>query len=192
MKKFKKLRGLKRSALAATLLVIFGSGVTYAVLQSLQNTLTGNTISTATANLQLSKDGTNFGNSSIGFDFNNIVPGGDPVPITGYPFYLRNAGGTPLALKIAVTSAPSNPDNVDLSKVNVILTTVASGTPAQSFTLQSLIASANSGGLAILGNNLGIGINQQYKLQVSMDSNAVTGSSASLSNIDFAFTGIAQ
>ena len=192
MKKSKKLKGLKRSVLAASMIVLFGGGMTYAVLQSLQNLLTGNTITTATANLQLSTDATNYGNSRVGFSFENIVPGGDPVPVTGHPFYLKNAGGTPLALKMAVTSVPTNTGNVDLSKVNVLLTTFGSGQLPQTFTLQSLIDTSASGGLAVTGNNLAINATQQYKLQVSMAADAVTGSSAALGNIDFAFTGLAQ
>ena len=192
MKRSNKLRRLKRSALAATLIVMLGGGAAYAVLQSLQNILTGNTISTATADLQLSTDGTAYGNSRVGFSFNNIVPGGEAVPTTGHPFFLRNAGGTPLALKLAVTSVPTNPNNVDLSKVNVLLSTVGTGLLPQSFTLKSLIDTSTSGGLAVSGENLAIGAVQQYKLQVSMTSDAVTGSSAALGNIDFAFTGLAQ
>lgn len=140
----------------------------------------------------MSTDGINYSNSHIGFDFNNIVPGGSAVPETGNPFYLKNAGGTPLAIKFKVSTTPSNPNNVDLSKVNIILTTVASGTSAQTFNLQSLIASSTTGGVAISGNNLDIGATQLYKLQVSMAADALTGSSAILGNIDFAFTGYAQ
>ncbi len=172
-------------------LVIMMAGIGYAVLQSQQNSLTGNTISTATANLQLSTDGTTFSGSHIGFDFNNIVPGGSAVPTTGYPFYLKNGGGTPLNIKLAVTSLPTNPSNVDLSKVNIILTTVASGQNPQSFSLQSLMNSAG-GGTTISLSNLDTGVTQQYKLQVSMAADAVSGSSANLGNIDFAFTGLAQ
>lgn len=172
---------------AAVLIVV--SGVTFAALQSQQDTLTGNTIETATANLQVSKDGVTYSNTQPGFDFNNLIPGGSAQPTAGYPVYLKNAGGTPLSLKLAVTSTPSNPDNVDLSKVNVLLTTVGSGVPAQSFSLQGLVSSNSSGGLAITSGNLATGATQQYKLQVSMASDAVSGSSASLGNIDFAFSG---
>lgn len=192
MKKSKRIRALKRSILIATLTVGLAGGAVYAVLQSQQNTLTGNTISTATANLQLSTDDMSYGNAHAGFDFNNIVPGGSAVPITGYPIYLKNAGGTPLSLKLSVSTTPTGTSNVDLSKVNVLLTTVASGTPIQTFSLQSLISSSATGGAAITGNNLDINTTQLYKIQVSMASDAVTGSSASLGNIDFAFRGFAQ
>lgn len=192
MKRSKRIRSLKRSILIATLLVGVAGGGAYAVLQSQQNSLTGNTISTATANLQLSVDNQNFSYSHIGFDFNNIVPGGQAVPTTGYPFYLKNAGGTPLAIKLAVNGTPTNPDNVDLSKVNIILATVASGSNPQTFSLQSLIASSPSGGTQVSVNNLDIGVTQFYKLQASMAADAVTATSASIGNIDFTFTGIAQ
>lgn len=170
--------------------VIIVSGVTFAALQSQQDTLTGNTIETATANLQLSTDGTNYSNTHAGFDFNNLIPGGSAVPTAGYSFYLKNGGGTSLALKMAVSSVPANPDGVDLSKVNVLLTPVGLGTGAQSFTLQSLISGAATG-LAINSGNLASGAVQQFKLQVSMASDAVSGSSASLGNIDFSFSGTA-
>lgn len=192
MKKAKKRGGLMRAIILATLMVGLAGGGAYAVLQTQNNTLTGNTISTATANLQISADGTNFGNTHLGFDFNNIVPGGAAVPVTGYPFYLKNAGGTPLAIKFMVTGTPANPNNVDLSKVNVLLTTVASGIPVQTFNLQSLMSSASTGGISISPNNLDISFVQQYKLQVSMTADAFSGGSASIGNIDFAFAGSVQ
>lgn len=192
MKKSKKPRSIKRSILLATLMVGLAGGAAYAVLQSQQNTLTGNTISTATANLQLSKDGVSFGNTQTGFGFINIVPGGAAVPTTGQPFYLKNAGGTPLEIHMSVSGTPTNSSNVDLGKVNVLLTTVGSGTPIQSFNLQALMTAHATGGVIISTAPLDIDNIQLYKLQVSMAADAVTGSSASIGNIDFAFSGIAQ
>ena len=112
------------------------------------------------------------------------------MPTNGYNFYLKNSGGTPLAIKFAVSSVPTNPDNVDLSKVNVILT--YNNGPTQTFELQSLIAASPTGGLTI---NSPSAINPSstapYNIKVSMATDAITGSSASIGNIDFAFTGIA-
>jgi hypothetical protein len=172
--------------MVATVVVV--SGVTFAALQSQRDTLTGNTIQTATANLQLSTDGINYSDSHTGFDFNNLVPGGAAVPTTGYAFYLKNGGGTVLSLRLAVVGTPSNPDEVDLSKVNVLLTTVGTGTPVQSMTLQSLLS---PDGVALTSPALASGLTQQYKLQVAMAGDAITGSSASIGNVDFAFTGTA-
>lgn len=180
-----------RSAGVITLVMLAAGGVTFAALQSQQDSLTGNTIETATANLQLSTDGVAYANSHAGFDFNNLIPGGQPVPAAGYSVYLKNAGGTALALKLSVSGAPSNPDSVDLSKVNVLLTTVGSGLSPQSFNLQSLMG-AYPGGLPVAGVNLASGAAQQYKLQASMATDAVNGASAGLGNIDLVFSGAAQ
>lgn len=183
----KRLNWLRAIGVVAAVVAIV-SGVTFAALQSQQNTLTGNTIETATANLQLSTNGTNYVNTATGFDFNSVIPGGSAVPTAGYALYLRNTGSTTLGLKLAIVSTPSNPANVDLSKVNVLLTTVGSATPAQSFTMQSLIDAGGTGGATVSGN-LAASATQQYKLQVSMAADAVTGNSAALGNIDFAFSG---
>jgi hypothetical protein len=187
MKRSKNFKALARALGVVSAVVVVVSGVTFAALQSQQNVLAGNTIETATANLQISTDGTNFSNSHTGFDFNGLVPGGSAVPEAGYPFYLKNAGQTGLALKMAVTSVPSNPDNVDLSKVNVILTTVGNGAGPQTFTLQSLLGGSAPLAIGNLDRSNSVG----YKLQVSMAGDAVNGNSASLGNIDFTFSGTA-
>ena len=186
--KSKNYRALVRAVGVVAAVVVIVSGVTFAALQSQQNVLTGNAIETATANLQLSTNGVNYASSQIGFDFSNLVPGGAAMPVAGYGFYLKNVGSTPLSLKLSVASVPSNPANVDLAKVNVLLTAVGSGSPVQTTTVQSLLS---DGGVALTSGNLLSGVNQQYKLQISMASDAFSGPSASLGNIDFAFNGTA-
>lgn len=192
MKLSTKSKALTRVVGVVAAVMVVVSGVTFAALQSQQDMLVGNTIETGTANLQLSTEGINYSDKQAGFDFNNLIPGGPAVPTAGYSVYLKNVGGTPLALKMLVNSVVNNPANVDLSKVNVLLTTVGGGAGAQSFSLASLMAAAANGGLDIGGNNLGPGTSQQYKLQVSMASDAVSGSSANIGNIDFVFSGLAQ
>lgn len=189
MKKSSFTKNIFKAMFIATLFVGIGGGVAFAILQSQQNLLTGNTISTATANLQISTDNLNFSNSKIGFDFNNIVPGGVAVPVAGHSFQLKNSGGTPLALKFYIKSIPLNPSNIDLNKVNIILTTVGGSVPPQTFTIQSLIDSLSTGGLSISPTNLEVNNSQLFKLQASMNADAISGQSASLSNIDFVFEG---
>jgi hypothetical protein len=174
---------------AAVMIVV--SGVTFAALQSQQVKLTGNSIQTATANLQLSPDAVNYSLSQIGFAFGAIVPGGQASPTNGYTVFLKNAGGTPLALKLAVSSTPTNLDNVDLTKVHIVLTPTSGGS-VENFTLQSLIASYGTGGQTILAPaELMPGLTAEYKLQVSMDTDAINGSSATINNVDFSFSGTA-
>jgi hypothetical protein len=193
MKRSRNFRALVRATGVTAAVVISVGGITFAALQSQQDVLMGNTIETATADLRLSTDGINYSNSHTGFDFNGLIPGGPAQPATGYPFYLKNAGNAPLGLKLAVSSVPSNPDNVDLGKVNVLLTTVGSGSGPQSFSLQSLLAGpGGGGGQSIATTSMPSGTTQQYKLQVSMASDAVNSPTASLGNIDFAFSATAQ
>jgi hypothetical protein len=191
MKRYRNNLALIRAFIVVAAVTAMVSGVTFAGLQSQQSKLTGNTIQTATANLLVSSDGTNYSNSQNGFVFANLVPGGQAMPLNGYNFYLKNAGGTPLSLKLAVSSPPANPDNADLTKVNVIISPIGGGSP-QSFTLAALVAAGSSGGLAInTPSNLSPGFSSHYTLQVSMASDAVTGPGATISNVDFSFTGVA-
>ncbi len=193
MRRSSNFKALGRAMAVIGAVMVIVSSVTYAALQSQQDKLIGNSIETATTNLRIGTDGVTYGASHTGFDFSGIIPGGPAVPVTGNSFFLFNSGGAALALKLAVTSTPSNPDNVDLSQVNVILTQVGvSGT--QSFSLQSLIDAASSGGVAFTGASaiLPDASIREYKLQVSMNTDAVNGPAASLANIDFAISGVVQ
>lgn len=192
MKQLKNSKAMLRAVGVVAAVVVIVSGVTFAALQSQQVKLTGSTIQTATANLQISPDGINYSSSHAGYSFFDLVPGGAAMPVNGYSFFLQNGGGTPLSLKFAISSLPSNPDNVDLTKVNIILTPNSGGSP-QSITLAALIAANASGGITVSSPNpLMPGSSAQYMLQVSLAGDAVIGSSAALGNIDFAFTGVAQ
>lgn len=180
---------IRTSIIIAVLLTAL-TGVTFAALQS-QTKITSSTITTTTANLQISKDDTMYASSIDGYSFGEIVPGGASMPSNGYPVYIKNAGGSGLSPKIAVSSTPSNPDNVDLTKVNIILTSAVSG-EVQKFTLQSLIDAHSNGGLALTSLSV-LFSNQTYRfnMQASMNSDAFSGSSASIGAIDFTLTGTA-
>ncbi|HSX36729.1 MAG TPA: hypothetical protein VLG13_01235 [Patescibacteria group bacterium] len=192
MKRYQNAKPLVRAIAVMAVVGIIVTGVTFAALQSQQAVLTGNTIETASADLRVSADGTTYTNTVAGFDFANIVPGGAAVPTAGYNFYLKNFGGTPLLLKLGVGSTVANASNVDLSKVNVILAAVGSGAQPQTFTLAALIAANTTGGVSLTTPNpLMQGTQQKFAIQVSMASDAFSGSSASLGNIDFAFSGAA-
>lgn len=197
MRQFKqslnKSRGklaIGRMGFAVLLLGMFSGGVSYALLQAVPVTVSGSVIQTTTANLAIGQNGTQYGASLTGFQFSNVVPGGQSMPLSGYPVYIKNTGGAPLLLKFSVARTPSNPDNVDLSKVNIILTPIGGGSP-QTFTLAALVAAHATGGLAVnTPLQLPAGQAQQYTLQVSMLSDAVSSGGATIGDIDFAFSGI--
>jgi hypothetical protein len=187
----KNFKAISRAVGVTAAVVLMVSGVTFALLQTVQNKLTGNTIQTSSANLQLSTDGINFSNSEPGFSFTGLIPGGSPTPQPGYNITFKNIGSAPLNLKLAVTSTPANVDNVDLSKVNIVLTPSAG--PPQTFSLKSLVEAGLSGnGLDVATPTpLLVGNRATFTIQTSMSTDALSGTSANLSKIDFAFTGVA-
>lgn len=169
------------------------SSVAYAALQSQPSTLKGNTIQTATANLQLSSDNVTYASNLNGYAFNNLIPGGQPSPTIGFPIYLKNAGTTSLSVKLSISKPLTNPQSVDLSKMHLILSPYSGGVP-QNITLQDLTNSASTGGIAL--TNAGVSRmlpNQTFgcSVQISMELDAISGPSASLSDIDFSFNAIA-
>jgi hypothetical protein len=181
---------LVRTAVIASLLLTLVSGVTYAALQS-QSKLTGSSIQTATANLLVGKDTTTLSNTSSGYAFNNLIPGGTLTPSGGHPVYLKNAGGTPLSLKFAVSSLPTNLNGVDLTKVMIHLNSTASG-QSQSFPLQTLVDGYAAGGSTItLVPVLFSDQTHPFTMQVSMAKDAFDGQTASIGAIDFVITGTA-
>lgn len=187
MKRQSAYNPLLRAVLVMGLTMMLVSGVTFAALQSQQAVLSGNTITSATADLKISTDGTTYTNSRTGFDFSGVVPGGPAAPATGYSIYLKNSGSTSSQLKMAVSTTPTNLSGVDLNKVSVIITRVPGGV-SQTLTLASLVAGHTDGGVP-LTDILPAGSFYQYKLQVMMAADAFSGTGASLSNIDFVFIG---
>lgn len=190
MQKLLLINPIVRATVVIGLTFAMLSGVTYAALQS-HSKFSGSSIMTAVANLQVSRDNVTFSNSQTDLNFNNLIPGGSLTPSAGYPLYLKDVGATPLAVKLSISGTPTNPDGVDLSKVNVVLTSTSSG-QAQTFTLQSLIDSYATGGVALTSAPV-IFPDQvlPYTVQVSMAIDAFSGTSASIGSINYIFTGTA-
>jgi hypothetical protein len=188
-----KLRTAARFTGVVVIVMVLAGGITFAALESGQSKFTGNTIKTGSAHLLVGTDGTNFAVSQAGFSFDGLVPGGPAQPADGYAFYLKNSGNVALSLKFSVNGQPLNPDNVDLTKVKVIVASTASplGQPQQ-FTLADLIAVDTTGGLDLMPSlHIYPGNKMAFTIKVSMDADAISGSGATLSNIDFAFNGVA-
>ena len=164
---------LKTFGISAAALAICGS-VTFAALQSQQVVLANNTIRSASANLQIGKDGDSYGGQTAGFSFENIEPGGSPIPANGNIFYLKNFGTTTLGLRIALdTTALVNPDHVDLNKISAIITPVSGGSP-QTYTLATLTGYGNTGGGA-MNLTLPSGGSAAYRIQIAMTADALNG-----------------
>lgn len=194
MKRFHAIKPVVRAIAVMAAVGVTVTGITFAALQSQSAALTGNSIETASANLQISKDNTadSFSSSTTGYDFTNVLPGGPAVPAEGNTFYLRNGGTTDLALKLSVNGTQISADtSLALSSVYIILTAPDSST--QKLALPSLFTATNPAGTD-LGITLDAGTTGQFKVQVQMDSNALSGattSSAAIKNVALSFGGTA-
>lgn len=147
---------LRRYSPVARAMLVFGvvaslvTGVTFAALNN-QATLTNNTISSATAELQIKSSG-QFAPQDAGFAFSDIIPGGPAVPEPGGAFQLRNTGGTDLDISVSIPALPVfSGGEVDPSKVDLIVG--CSTTGGQNFSVTAsfadLLAAHATGGVAL-------------------------------------------
>jgi len=191
-KKLQKFLPLIRAITVVSAVGITTTLVTFAAMQSTGNALTGNTIQTATASLQISTTGSYYSDSVPGFSFNNLIPGGAAQPAANnYMAYLKNTGTSSLSLSLAVPTTPTVTGTVDLAKVLVLITPpTVGGVPGvtQSFSLASLIA----GKVTIENSLLPVGSVASYHMQVNMAADAVSGNGATISSLDLVFSGIPQ
>ncbi|HEX5744452.1 MAG TPA: hypothetical protein VFX84_03335 [Candidatus Saccharimonadales bacterium] len=192
LKKLRPRRAGKPSLGAMLAVLAVSGGVAFALLQS-HASLTGNSVTTGTAGLLISPNDTNYSNTYAGFSFSGIVPGMQASQTEH--FLLKNTGTTPLAIRFGVTSTPANPSGIDLSKVHVMLapysTETYMPTTPLDFTLQSLVEAGDAGVAVEYPSMLSVGMKEEYNVRIAMDADAVDGNSASLSGIDFGFTGVA-
>lgn len=177
-----QFKSFKRAVIIMIILICLAACAAFAMLQG-RGVLTGNSISTASANLLLSTDGVNYSQAVPGFSFENIVPGGWPAPAGGYSVYLKNTGSTDLDLKLSLDDTPSNPGSADLNKINVALTDADGGIAPRGFILQSLLGSGQP-----VEGDLAPGATRHYKLQALAADDAEPG--ITVGNINLAFIGV--
>jgi hypothetical protein len=135
----KGFQPIARAIIVVSAVAVLATGVTYAALQSQTASLTGNSISTATADLRIGTTASTFSNTRTGFSFANVVPGAVPSPVEGSSFYLKNYGTAPMALKVAIGTVPTNASSVDLTKVYIVFTRVDTSA-TQKLSVASLVA----------------------------------------------------
>lgn len=181
------LQPLARAVVVVAAVTVLATGVTYAALQSQSATLTGNSISTATADLKIGTTASTFAATKTGFTFGGIIPGSTPSPTEGNSFYLKNYGTAPMTLKVAIGTVPTNLANVDLSKVYLVFTRVDT-TSSQKLSISALTSAQGTGGITLTDHLSGAAV-AQYKTQVTMDEDAFTGTSATIGGIDLVFNG---
>lgn len=200
-------RKLKRFSPIARAIGVIGitaglvTGVTFAVMQDTA-TLSNNTISSASADLQVSNEtdcNTDveavFGSTASGFSFTNLVPGG--APSADQTFCLKNADGTNLDVTVYATSVTATgTGTLDKSKVQVSFTNVTDGNLNTTYSLaqlESLVRNVPAAGnQAAGGANIPTpaGTIEKFLVSVKLDAGAVGGSGpVSVTGFDFVFTG---
>jgi hypothetical protein len=106
--------------------------------------------------------------------------------------YLKNVGTASVKLALTIPTPPSVTGNVDLSKVTLQLTPIvnlgAPSLPMQQILLSDLVA----GQVNIDNSTLAVNSAESFHVQVQMSTDAVTGNSATISNLNLSFSGIAQ
>ena len=94
-----------------------------------------------------------------------------------------------MAIKAAIGPAtPSNINNMNLAKVYFHITRVDTPSTEQVVSLKSLIDGYTTGYVS-LNDTISGGVMGQYTIKVSMDSDAFSGASATMSGIDLVFSG---
>jgi hypothetical protein len=181
---------IARAAATLGVLTATVSGVTMAALQSTA-TLSDNTVSSATAELQVSKTTpcgeTGFASTLTGFNFTGIVPGSATATSTQH-FCLKNTGTANMNVVFAIPTLPTYSNSggsvtVDNTKVHVALTC---GTlPTVNTTIDALFTTV--GGVTV--GTLNATDNLTCDVTVSMDANAFTGSSVTSTGFSLVFTG---
>lgn len=174
-----------RSVAVIGALIALAGSVSFAALQSPTASLTNNTIQSASADLRIGTSATSFAATRSGFDFADIVPGGNAQPADGHAMWLKNYGTAALNVRVSIGSTPINPSAIDLSQVSLVITRQDTAT-SQSLTIQSLVDAYPTG--VLLTDGLSAGSVAEYKLQAKMTETAFNGSAAAVSDIDLVFS----
>jgi len=163
------------------------TATTFAVLTSNPVVLADSSFSTGTAALQIWDDGASqYVTTPVnGFSFTNVAP---DVQTGAFTFWLRNNGTLPLDI-FSIGTVVSTPNITDPSGVEFEVTNLSlSGGGTTTFSLTTLVD-----GVPDLwpdtSASLDPGEENQYSIKLKVLSSAITGSSASMNDLDLTFTG---
>ncbi|MDB5170106.1 MAG: hypothetical protein JWN82_502 [Candidatus Saccharibacteria bacterium] len=187
-----RLTPLARLVAVSSAILLMLTGVSYALFKSNDVMIQGSTISSATARLLLSGNGTTYSDTLPGFAFLGVEPGGAPSPQPGYQVYFKNEGTSALALNISLSTALANPQNARLDHVFLVVTP-ASGGQSTRLSLASLYDAYAGGRSVSMNAQLPPGQVGRYLLQIEMEPTAVASAqgTVTLNVVDFFFVGMA-
>jgi|GEM_PF-2453197 len=200
MRKFKGINPLVRAVGVFSAVAVVVGGVTYAVLNS-QATLTGNTFSSSTSDLQVyDTESGQFAKTGKGFDIKDFVPGKG----ADAPFYLKNKGGLDLDVSAHIPTAPAAPEGgygfASFADVKVTFTTKENGCSAENRKVETTMQALLDGEVDLPCNSLkanaqGNGsegaekTEGNYKIKIDVPANKITGDRAQVNAFDLVFSG---
>jgi len=176
----------KRILLSLGIIAVVGSSAVVGTRALLSDTatLTANSFSTGTVDLQIARDDTGYADTQTGFTLTNLFPGQ-----TGSAFFwLRNNSTVEFTLTGQVTdlSGTVAGSDVDLRVFPVDGTgTYVGGTVTGPFTLAQWNASPQ------VINNLLAGVGQRFKAEITIHSNVTVGGGTDNFNMSFVGTQVA-
>lgn len=200
MLKLNKISPVARAVGVMSAVGILVSGVTFAALNS-QVTLTGNTLSVASAGLEIdnTENGIAAGQTTdAGYNFEGLVPGGGFGE--EHTFTLKNTGEADLNVTVGATMsdamstlASEGDTSIDPTLVTFKFTNTATG-QSKNYTMAEL-EEGDPGNLpGVSGANanaLNVDETATFTVQVKLGQDAVNGDSADDAMFDFEFTGTA-
>lgn len=179
MQAIRSFSPLLRAFLVIGAVAALVTSITFANLSDTA-TMADNQFSTATADLKI-WNGAAYVESTPGFNFTNVVPG---TPTSNHIFWLKNEGGVPLDVTVVssdgVETGITNNDGVDFTITNV------AEAVSVTYSYEALIDGTPD---QLPGTDLDAGEEVQYTVSLLVDGAAVTGSSASITDMDWTFTG---
>jgi hypothetical protein len=166
------------------------TAMTFAAMTS-SATLTDNTISSATADLQVDSDEGGFASSDAGFDFTGLVPGA--AYGAAQDFMLKNNGSVNLDVQVfAETVAATGTGVLDKTKVTVQFTNVSAGETVEYSLAQLESANRNVPGASsfFTDQSLEPGEIDTFTINVKLEDGAISGTGpVSVNDFDLVFVG---
>lgn len=195
MNAIRTVNPLLRAILVISGVAVLVAGTTFAALSD-NATLVGNTMSSDTADLQVSNGGA-FGDRVQGFAAEDIVPGVGKT----FPFYLANGSDFDMNVEVSVpdktcTDIIGTASGItNCSQIEITFTDLSNASgDSETYTLQQLINSPRElPGNVLLANSQGSGAatldEGDYEVTFDFKPGGVSGSSVSTAPFDLEFSG---
>jgi hypothetical protein len=192
MLRLRKINPMVRAIGTMGAVAAVAGGFTFAQLTSNTVALSGDSVDSGTAALQISTDNITYGDTATGFTFTGLTPGVTASP--NQTFYVKNTGTTDLVLNAAISALPtwSGTVNNSLVRLNVSCVGLVDGSPT--ITLPNpgndMTSLDTTGGTNFIGGVIKAGDTDQCTANASMDAGAFTGSGVTETNtFDLDLTG---